>query len=177
MMYLRYFRLLLRHKWFVLQAGVRIGGIPLWRLLVHDWTKFLPVEFVGYARWFFGIRSLDRWAKAWHHHQRHNAHHPEYYTLAWRGDPDFYHGLGQRVADCVVVLPMPYVHVREMLVDFMASSKAYTGSWDITAWLAENFPKMRLHTETAALFTAVCREQGVSVRGEPPSVHRLSWSD
>lgn len=158
MMYLRYFWLLLRHKWFVLQAGVRIGGIPLWRLLVHDWTKFLPVEFVGYAHWFFGIRSLDKWARAWLHHQHHNPHHPEFYVLSWRGDRDFYHGLGQRVADCVVVLPMPEVHVREMLADFMASSKVYTGSWDITDWLAENLPKMRLHTETTALFMAVCRE-------------------
>lgn len=168
MMYLRHLWSLLRHKWLVLRAGVRIGGIPLWRLLVHDWTKFLPVEFINYARWFCG-GSIDGWARAWLHHQHHNAHHPEYWILAWRGDPDFYHGLGQRVADCVVVLPMPEVCVREMLADFKASSKGYTGSWDITDWLAENFPKMRLHTETVALF--------MEVSGESPSVHRLSESD
>ena len=50
--YLTYLRMVLRHKFFVFLEACRLG-IP-WLGLVHDWTKFLPAEFVPYARWFYG---------------------------------------------------------------------------------------------------------------------------
>lgn len=159
MIYLKFLWSLLRHKWFVLRAS-RLVRVPLWRAVIHDWSKFLPIEFVNYARWHFGIRSLDGWARAWGHHQNHNPHHPEYWLLSWRGDPDFYRGLSQRVADFVVVLPMPEIYVREMIADFLGTSRAYTGSWDIDEWLDENKPKMILHDETVMLIAVVMRELG-----------------
>lgn len=51
-MYLKTLWKLLVHKWFVFLECCRLG-IPLLGLL-HDWTKFLPSEFVPYARWFYG---------------------------------------------------------------------------------------------------------------------------
>ena len=48
-----YLRYLLRHKWFVFQAG-RKTGAPLWRLILHDWSKFTPAEWAPYARMFYG---------------------------------------------------------------------------------------------------------------------------
>lgn len=61
MMHVRYLRSLLRHKWYVGVAGVRVGPShpllwPLWllQLLVHDWSKFLPSEWGPYARKFYG---------------------------------------------------------------------------------------------------------------------------
>jgi hypothetical protein len=51
--HLHYLRYLVRHKWFVLQAGLKTGA-PLWRLLIHDWSKFLPVEWRAYVRTFYG---------------------------------------------------------------------------------------------------------------------------
>ena len=37
--HLRYLSYVLRHKWYVLWAGLWLG-VPLWRLLIHDWSKF-----------------------------------------------------------------------------------------------------------------------------------------
>jgi hypothetical protein len=36
----------------------------------------------------------------------------------------------------------------------------YTGSWDMTDWLYQNMPKIRLHSETAAFVRSVLTKQG-----------------
>lgn len=115
-----------------------VGNIPLWRLVVHDWSKFSLVEFIYYAQYKYGVRYKGqeerykrRWAASWLHHLHHNPHHPEHWLLSWRGDPDFYDDLGESAAQFVTVLPMSETYVREMVVDFMATSKQLTGSYDI----------------------------------------------
>src|SRR5438445_12020655 len=104
----RYLKYLVRHKWFVFVAGLRIGGIPFWRLVIHDWSKFLPCEWFPYARSFYGgpwptlqeasvqcpgysgptkqsVRlDFDR---AWLHHQHFNPHHWQHWVL--REDPGY----------------------------------------------------------------------------------------
>ena len=157
MKYLRYLKSTLWHKWFFIRAGA-LTGVPLWRRLLHDWSKFTPTEFVRYSNWYFGEKDKREWAIAWHHHLRLNPHHPEYWLLSWRGDVDFYSGIGESVADNVVVLPMPEIYVREMIADFLAASKVYTGSWNITMWLNTHGPKMRLHSETVRLIAVVMYE-------------------
>lgn len=49
---MKYFILTIKHKWFVLLAGLQTKA-PLWRLIVHDWSKFLPSELPHYNRQFF----------------------------------------------------------------------------------------------------------------------------
>lgn len=49
----RYLKYVIRHKWFVLLAGLTLG-VPLRQLLVHDWSKFLPCEWFPYASFFYG---------------------------------------------------------------------------------------------------------------------------
>lgn len=161
MVYLRFLWSLLRHKWFVLLAG-RLVGVPLLRLLIHDWSKFSLAEFGSYARAGRDFANRDRkeWAAAWFHHLRLNQHHAEYWLLAWRGAPDFYTDIGESVADNIVVLPMPEVYVREMIADFLASSMTYTGKWDIAIWLNKNGPKMHLHSETAQLLASIMIDLG-----------------
>lgn len=151
---------LLFHKWHVFKVGWMIGYIPLWRLIVHDWSKFSPVEFINYSRYKYGIKSIDGWAKAWLHHLHHNPHHPEYWLLSWRGDPDYYSGFGKSVAPFVTALPMPETYVREMVADMMATSKEISGSYDTTVWLDENRAKMQLHDETIVKLNDVMREIG-----------------
>lgn len=168
--YLAYFQSLLRHKWFVVKAGLSVG-VPLWRLIMHDWSKFTPTEIVPYARWHFGgDKDRQKWAIAWHHHLLLNPHHPEHWLLSWRGDPGFYDGIGEFVASGVVVLPMPEVFVREMIADFLASSRTYTGCWNIANWLNENGPKMILHSETVRSIAVVMRELGYV------SIDNRDWS-
>ncbi len=53
-----YGKYLARHKWFVLQAG-RKTGAPLFCLLIHDWSKFLPNEWNAYATKFYGKKAAD----------------------------------------------------------------------------------------------------------------------
>lgn len=67
--HLRYLSYVLRHKWFVLLAGLRVRA-PLWRLLIHDWSKFTPAEWGAYVATFYGhpkvgelvlIESFEGW--------------------------------------------------------------------------------------------------------------------
>lgn len=159
MIYFEQFRSVLIHKWYVFLAG-RMIGVSLWRLIIHDWSKFSPTELFGYAGNIGGSTDKERWAKSWVHHLRRNAHHPEHYMLSWRGNPEFYDGLGQYIAPFVSLLPMPEHQVREMIADMMATGYKVTGSWDIAKWLNENGPKMHLHDDTITLIDKVMKEVG-----------------
>lgn len=53
----KYISYIIRHKWFVLYAGI-LTGASLWRLAKHDWTKFLPSEWTPYTRKFYGQPTL-----------------------------------------------------------------------------------------------------------------------
>lgn len=49
---IKYLGYLLRHKWYV---GIECFKRGLyWRGIKHDWSKFLPSEFVPYANYFYG---------------------------------------------------------------------------------------------------------------------------
>ena len=52
MRHLNYLKYVLRHKWFVLLASIRIGA-PLWGAIIHDLSKFRPSEWIPYARCFY----------------------------------------------------------------------------------------------------------------------------
>lgn len=77
MAHLRYLRYVLVHKWWVLVAGLRVWPVYgrdwreapawfayLWRLLIHDWSKFLPGEWGPYVANFYG-RSPAAMADDW----------------------------------------------------------------------------------------------------------------
>jgi hypothetical protein len=125
---------LLRHKWFVLVAGLSLG-VPLWRLLKHDWTKFLPSEFMAYARHFHGSPpspDLD-FDLAWLKHKNRNDHHWEYWT-----GPDG-------------TLRMSEGAVLEMVADWLAAGRTYEGRWpDLFnyTWFNANRGRMILHPGT-----------------------------
>lgn len=159
MIYLKQLKSLLIHKWLVLQAG-RLTGVSFWRLIIHDWSKFTPVEFINYSRWKYGVKSKRGWAKAWLNHLHHNPHHSEHWALSWRGNPNFYNGIGEPVAPFITLLPMPENQVREMIADWLATSKRVTGSWNIANWLNQNGPEMHMHSETVALVDKVMEEIG-----------------
>lgn len=88
--YIAYLRYVLRHKWFVFQAGRELG-VPLFNLILHDWDKFLPFMFLAYARYFYhpdGTSKREHTTKeekdflvAWFMHQRRNRHHWQWYLV------------------------------------------------------------------------------------------------
>lgn len=160
MIYWKQLKSLLFHKWHVLKVGLKIGDIPIWRLIVHDWSKFSLTEFIGYSRYKYGVKNKSEWANVWFHHLHRNPHHPEYWLLSWRGDPEFYSELGRARSPFVTTLPMPETYVREMIADFMATSKELTGSYDIAVWLSRNGSDMLLHDETEVTLDSIMIELG-----------------
>lgn len=134
-----YLWFVIRHKYFVWKAG-RVIGASVWRLLVHDWTKLLPVEFGPYARTFYGIdggskkyEESDEFLKAWLHHQNHNDHHWNYWVIRMdRGDE--------------IALEMPLECVLEMVADWAGAGKAIAGKWgNIHQWYYKNKSRIKLH--------------------------------
>ena len=144
-----YFKYVTRHKWFVFLAGWHIG-VPIWRLILHDWTKFLPSEWSPYVNHFYGDKppNLDgetgynhqfdagklAFNIAWNHHQKRNDHHWQYWVM------NFDDGGTE-------VLPMPTVCRSEMLADWRGAGRAQ-GKPDTRAWYRVNRDNMLLHPET-----------------------------
>jgi hypothetical protein len=58
--HLAYFVYVVKHKWHVLEGGLRLSGIPLWRLLVHDASKFSREEWLPYVRQFYNADGTKR---------------------------------------------------------------------------------------------------------------------
>ena len=46
-----YFQYVMRHKWHVFVGCLRLG-VPLHQAIIHDWVKFLPIEWDAYVRQF-----------------------------------------------------------------------------------------------------------------------------
>jgi hypothetical protein len=131
----------LLHKWYVFLGGLRVGGIPLWRLIVHDWSKFGPWEFGRYARHFHGDytkSAVDRdkisedLAIAWLHHENVSPHHAGF----WIPRTGQFAGKYMR---------MPDTFVREMVADLLGASKAYTGSWEMADLMNQNLSRITSH--------------------------------
>src|SRR5882762_4064498 len=84
----KYLSYIVRHKWFVALAGMQTR-VSIWRLLKHDWTKFLPCEWCPYVQSFYGgWKYKDRppelvaaFDAAWLHHQHWNDHHWQHWVL------------------------------------------------------------------------------------------------
>lgn len=144
MIYLRYLRTVLLHKWYVFRAGLWLG-VPLWQLLIHDLSKFSPAEFGPYARRFGKgtagslnhATEAEEWQDAWHHHWTNNPHHWEFWL--------WHHEDGTHEAQ-----PMPDHYTREMVADWCGAGRAYTGKWDIQEWYAQNSERIGLHPDTRA---------------------------
>jgi hypothetical protein len=107
-----------KHKYFVFlncnKAGIPVQGI------LHDLSKFSPIEFFESAKYFKGnsspidaCKKAEGVSKAWLHHKGHNAHHYEY----WQDSFD--HG-GKPLA-------MPFKYALELICDYLAAGRAYNG--------------------------------------------------
>lgn len=161
--HLGYLSYVVRHKWFVARGCFRRG--LYWQGIVHDWSKFLPGEWVPYAQFFYGgmprneadrktagdvlgydpypshnvvervRRNFDR---AWLKHQHRSPHHWQHWVL--RED-----------SGAIKLLEMPRRYALEMLADWDGAGRAITGKWgDTPTWYAKNRDKIQLAPETRA---------------------------
>ena len=140
--HLAYLEYVLRHKLYVLKA-CRLTGASLWRGLVHDWSKFLPSEWMPYSECFYAPDGTKQYMEtpafnqAWLDHQHRNAHHHQHWVL--RTDNG-----------AAIAMPMPDEYVCEMVADWVGAGLAITGKMDVKAWYEKSKNKMVLHPETRA---------------------------
>ena len=135
---LRYLNYVLRHKWFVFVAGRRTGA-PLWRLIIHDWSKFTPAEWGPYKRRFFAGNAgkedksgdKEEFLRAWTHHWHLNPHHWEHW-----------------VTSSGLALEMPEDLIAEMVADWMGAGRAITGRWEVEEWYGKNKDKQNIEART-----------------------------
>lgn len=107
------------HKKLVLRYCFKVG---LYRQgLLHDLSKYTPVEFSAGARFFQGFQSPNNverkvrgFSAAWLHHKGRNKHHLEYWIDYAMGEPSGLTGM-----------EMPVNYVVEMFCDRIAASRTY----------------------------------------------------
>ena len=81
----KHFQVVNKHRWKVFGLCCKVG-IP-WRGLVHDLSKYEPVEFFETARYFEEgkyspvkkCKEIKGYSLGWIHHKNHNKHHYEYW--------------------------------------------------------------------------------------------------
>lgn len=133
---------ILIHKTWVLYYCWHFG--ILWRGLVHDLSKFHPMEFEESIRFYQGngspivaAKKAQGYSLAWLHHRANNKHHFEYWFDK-------------------VPVEMPKEYRLEMLADYLAAGRTYqkeefTYAGEL-AYVEELFKKYekRIHPKTAA---------------------------
>ena len=115
----KHFKTVCKHKWVVFKE-CRACGIT-YQGIVHDLSKFSPIEFSSSAKHFQGNRSpievekeCQGYSLAWQHHMGHNPHHWEYWIdFAFDGS--------------IIANKMPYKYVVEMICDWVGAGMVYSG--------------------------------------------------
>jgi hypothetical protein len=136
---LTYLKYILIHKYYVFVFGLQYN-VPLWQLLIHDWTKFLPSELFAYQRYFYRDKQSNKEAfqVAWNHHQKRNPHHWQYWILL-------------KETGETIPLEMPAKYVREMVADWTSAGFVQNGKIETWAWYYNNRRGIILHPNTRQL--------------------------
>ncbi len=161
MLYLKYLKYLVFHKYYVgiecFKKGLYFQGI------VHDWSKFLPGEFVIYAKYFYGdypsIYDIKKNLRnyfllfgkdykeviekdfnfAWLKHQHRSPHHWQHWVL--RQDSGF-----------TMCLDIPDHYITEMICDWIGAGKSTHGGVggieEAIEWYFDNKDKIMLSERT-----------------------------
>lgn len=120
---LAHFRTITKHRHLVCKYCFHVG--LYWQGLIHDLSKYSPIEFWRGAKYYQGFRSPNDEERmqtglsiAWLHHKGRNRHHFEYWIdYCVSSDGTVYFG-GSR---------MPMKYVAEMFCDRIAASRVYLG--------------------------------------------------
>jgi hypothetical protein len=148
--HIAYLRYVFTHKWYVF-IGCMALGVPIYQALIHDWVKFLPVEWFAYVRQFYNTdgskrtvrdasgsydpnRQADEFKQAWLHHQKQPHHWQSWISIGDGGN--------------LVPLPIPQRFVLEMVADWYGAGMAISGTKDLEHWYLANNGKMVLEDGT-----------------------------
>ena len=149
-MYWKYLKYVIRHKWYVMVECFKVG--LYWRGIVHDISKFLPSEFIPYARYFYGnypkVSEVQpvykyeytglyredierRFDQAWLKHIHRNPHHWQYWIL-------------HQDDGALKLIAIPKKYLKEMIADWRGAGKAINGKDDTQGWYQKNKDKIML---------------------------------
>lgn len=139
--YFKYLWYLLKHKWYVMIECFRVG--LYYQGIMHDMSKFLPREYIPYAKYFYG-NDTDRksFSIAWLKHQKINPHHWQYWILINdSGTTDY--------------LDIPDKYIKEMICDWVGAGKAQghfspkdDRYFETRTWFVKNIINMRINNNT-----------------------------
>lgn len=146
----QHFKTITNHRNLVCKYCLKIGLVR--QGLMHDLSKYAPVEFLRGARYYQGFRSPNDAERretgvsiAWMHHKGRNKHHFEYW-IDYLINEDGSVGFGGN--------KMPKRYVAEMFCDRIAASQIYLGDKYTDAAPYEYFNRARkwtmMHPDTSA---------------------------
>lgn len=135
--WLRHLGTVNHHRMLVCRHCFRLG---LYRQgLMHDLSKYNPVEFLVGAKYYQGFQSpnnaerMDRgYSSAWLHHKGRNKHHYEYWI-----------DLTSDRSKGLQGMKMPVRYVVEMFIDRVAASKVYAKDAYTDSHALEYYKKTR----------------------------------
>lgn len=144
----KYLKYIIKHKWFVLFYGIKLK-VPLWLLIIHDWSKFLPSEWFPYVNYFYiegvCLEKLNTFNLAWLKHQNRQPHHWQYWLLTF----DSGHTIPQQIPD---------KYVREMVADWCGAGRMWSKKLEVKEWYLVNKDKIQLHPATRLLVEKLIEE-------------------
>ncbi len=114
--YWKHLKVITKHKFYVMQECFKRG--LYWQGLIHDLSKYSPIEFFTSARYFQGDqtpigieKAKNGYSIAWLNHKAKNKHHYEYWIDLCDGE--------------LLLCPIPDKYIVEMFCDMIGASKAY----------------------------------------------------
>lgn len=146
MKFFKHLKTVLKHKYYVAKYCFKAG--LYWQGLVHDLSKFSPVEFFESVKYYQGTSSpIDACKKdkgfsnAWLHHKGQNKHHYEY----WQDNFD----------RGTTHLEMPFKYALEMVCDYLGAGHAYSGknftlAGELKWWENKKSNPIAMHENTFA---------------------------
>lgn len=150
-MYWKYFLYVLEHKKNVFIESIKLGLYI--HSITHDLSKFLPSEFIPYAKFFYETNRQNNYntsdeknenfQKGWVHHQKRNKHHWNYWVSVTRKNE-------------IEPVPMPKKYVLQMIADWNGMSRKFGGN--TKEYFENNKDKMILHDETIKIIESILNE-------------------
>ncbi len=178
----QYLGYLAKHKYYVFYAGL-LTKAPLYRLVIHDWSKFMPQEWFPYMDFFYPtkkMRATDsefgpdadkeflkqkfgeaRYAQflAWSSPGRKTAFRRAFnHHLHWNKHHWQYWAISSDDGK-TRAQEMPEIYIREMVADWFGAGKGISGKWDADQWYLAHktmllAPKTRRRVEELLASTA-----------------------
>lgn len=168
-----HFKTITAHRHEVMRLCIKAGLVK--QGLLHDLSKYTPIEFRTGVRYYQGTKSpnamekrIHGYSKAWLHHKGRNRHHFEYW-LDVSYEPDA----------CVKGAKMPMNYVIEMACDRIAACKtyhgdAYTQDDPLEYWESRyDYVAPAVHPETRALLEKILIK--LKNEGEEACIEYMKW--